>query len=304
MRSTVIPSLILSLLVAAASRGEDAIRDNEGKHLDILKNGKPLVRYMYEFDNSTPETTHETYKVYHHVFDPSGKQPITKGSGGQYTHHRGIFIGFARLGYNGKSYDLWHMKGNARLIHQKFLAKQADERSATVSSLIHWDVNTDQTVIEEKRTLTVYFNDPEAHLLADWTSELTAVAGDVLLKGDPEHAGVQYRPHNDVSKNKSAKYTFPKEGTDPRKDKDLPWVVLTYELGDAKYSVQHMRHPENPSDSVYSAYRDYGRFGNYFVKPIADGETLKLRYRFRITLGEAPAREELNRQYEAFVASQ
>lgn len=303
MRSIFIRSLLLILFVAAASQGEESIRDEAGKHLDILNGGKPLVRYMYEFDNSTPKTRHETYKVYHHVFDPAGKDFITKGSGGQYTHHRGIFIGFARLGYGGKTYDLWHMKGNANIIHQKFLAKQSDERSTTVSSLIHWDIDTDKTVIEEKRTLTVYFTDPDAHLLADWTSELTAVAGDVLLKGDPEHAGVQYRAHNDVSKNKSAKYTFHKDGIDPRKDKDLPWVVLTYKLGDATYSVQHMRHPDDPKDSVYSAYRDYGRFGNYFVKPVADGETLTLRYRFRITLGDAPSREALNQQYKAFVAS-
>lgn len=85
------------------------------------------------------------------------------------------------------------------------------------------------------------------------------------------------------------------------KDKDLPWVALTYKLGDATYTVQHMRHPKDPSDSVYSAYRDYGRFGNYFVQPIADGETLTLRYRFRITLGDAPTREALNQQYEAFI---
>jgi hypothetical protein len=301
MRSTIVLLITLLLPITAITRAEDAIQDSAGKHLDILKDGKPVVRYMYAFDNSTPETRHETYKVYHHVLDPAGKEFITKGSGGQYTHHRGIFVGFARLEHGGKTHDLWHMKGNCNLIHQKFLSKQGDKNSATVSSLIHWDIDNDKTIIEEKRTLTVYYTDSEAHLLADWTSELTAVSGAVLLKGDPEHAGVQYRPHNDVSKNKSAKYTFQNDGIDPRKDKDQPWVALTYKLGDATYSVQHMRHPKNPSDSVYSAYRDYGRFGNYFVKPIADGETLTLRYRFRITLGDTPTREALNQQYEKFV---
>lgn len=308
-RIMVSPTILLFLastgwaLVPSAARAEEPFQDEAGKHLDILQGDKPLVRYMYQFDNSSPDARHDTYKVYHHVFDPSGKSFITKGPGGRYTHHRGIFIGFSKLQHGGKTHDLWHMKGNASLIHQKFLAKQADGQSATVSSLIHWDVDTDKTIIEERRTLTVHFGDSQAHLLADWTSELTAVAGDVLLKGDPEHAGVQYRPHNDVAENKSAKYTFHQDGIDPHKDKDLPWVVLTYELGDATYSVQHMRHPNNPSDSVYSAYRDYGRFGNYFVAPVPDGETLRLKYRFRIALGDAPSREELNRHYEAFVAS-
>ena len=269
-------------LIAGRCLAADAIIDEKGEHLDILRDGKTLVRYMYAFDTSTPEARHETYKVYHHVFDPSGESPITKGPGGKYTHHRGIFIGFARLQHGGKSHDLWHMKGNCSIIHQKFLEQKADDQSATVTSLIHWDTDTDKTVLEEIRTLTVHFT-PDAHLLADWTTQLTAVNGDVVLRGDPEHAGIQYRPHNDVSVNKSAMYTFPKDGIDPLKDKDLPWVTLTYQLDDKTYSVQHMRHPDNPSDSVYSAYRNYGRFGNYFVKPIADGETLTLKYRFRIT---------------------
>ncbi len=287
---------IITLLAASAVAAEK--QQTKGQY-DITRNSQPVLRYMYDYDTTDATTVHNTYKVYHHVLNPAGK-PITKGPGGKFTHHRGIFVGFARMEYNGKTYDLWHMKGNARQIHQKFLEQKSDDKQATLSSLIHWNVDTDKTAIEEKRTVTVHHSG-DAYLLCDWTSELTPVGGDVLLKGDPEHAGVQYRPHNDVVGNKSAKYTFHKEGIDPKKDKDLPWVAMTYELNGEKYTVQHMRHPSNPSDSVYSAYRDYGRFGNYFVKPVKEGETLKLQYRFRITQGDAPSVAELQAQYDKYV---
>ena len=41
-----------------------------------------------------------------------------------------------------------------------------------------------------------------------------------------------------------------------------------------------MSHPDNPKDTIWSAYRDYGRFGA-FVKPeLKNGDSLTLRYRF------------------------
>ncbi|MFP6658945.1 MAG: DUF6807 family protein, partial [Pirellulales bacterium] len=274
-------------------------REEAGKHLDFLQNDKPIVRYMYAFDDSTDQARHETYKVYHHVFDPAGEAFITKGSGGKYTHHRGIFIGFARLGHGGKTYDHWHM-ANVNIRHKQFVEKEANDKSAAVTSLIHWNATDGKPIIEEQRTLRVHFFDKNAHLLTDFVSRLKAVNGEVVLKGDPEHAGMQYRPANEVAQNKSAKYTFHADGINPKKDRDLPWVALTYKLGQQLYTVQHMRHPDDPSDSVYSAYRDYGRFGNYFVHTIADGDSLTVRYRLRITLGAAPSREVLAAEYEKY----
>jgi len=62
-----------------------------------------------------------------------------------------------------------------------------------------------------------------------------------------------------------------------------------------------MRHPDNPKGSKYSAYRDYGRFGNFLTADINDGESLKLKYRIRITAGDAPTREVMAKKYEEFV---
>ena len=43
-------------------------------------------------------------------------------------------------------------------------------------------------------------------MLVDFTSELTAAHGAVELGGDPEHAGIQFRPSQKVAENKSGRY--------------------------------------------------------------------------------------------------
>ncbi len=62
-----------------------------------------------------------------------------------------------------------------------------------------------------------------------------------------------------------------------------------------------MNHPQNPKSTLYSAYRDYGRFGAFFQRELAAGESLDLKYRIRITLGETPDRSVLQRQYDAYL---
>ena len=133
---------------------------------------------------------------------------------------------------------------------------------------------------------------------------MKAVRGDVELNGDPEHAGVQYRPHNDVAAGDAdvkAKYLFHADGIDPREDKDLPWVAMSYGLGGKRYTVQHMNHPTNPKGTIYSAYRDYGRFGAFFVTTLKKDQTITLRYRFWISRGDIPSRETLAAQHATFV---
>ena len=288
-------------LTAGNAKRKEAFtfRDTAGKHFDILLNSKPVTRYMYERDTSDDKTKHNTYKVYNHVFDETGEKFLTKGPGGKFTHHRGIFIGFSRTSANGRKYDTWHMKGNNQ-IHQKIASKTAGAVLARYTALINWNEGEDKPMISEQREITVYNQGDSAILLLDFHTKLTAAASDVVLDGDPEHAGCQYRPHDDVAKNKSAKYLFHKDGLNLKKDKDLPWAALTYKLNDKQYHVQYLSHPSIPKGNTYSAYRDYGRFGAYFKKPIPKGETLELRYRFYVALGDMPERKEMADRYTAF----
>jgi hypothetical protein len=277
-----------------------SFKETPGKHFDVLLNSKPVTRYMCERDTTDDKTKHNTYKVYNHVFDETGEKFLTKGAGGKFTHHRGIFIGFSRTTANGKKYDTWHMKNNIQK-HMKIASKTAGPVLGRYTATINWNEGEDKPIITEQREITLYNQGDSAIMLMDFRTKLTAVRGDTILDGDPEHAGCQYRPHNDVSKNKSAKYLFHKDGLNLKKDKDLPWAALTYKLNDKQYHVQHLSHPTIPKGNTYSAYRDYGRFGAYFKQPVAKGETLELRYRFYVAKGDMPDRKEFAQRYTAFV---
>lgn len=275
-----------------------SLRDAPGDHLDVLVDGRIAARYMYAHDTSTPERRHETYKPYLHVFDAEGKAPITKGPGGQYTHHRGIFIGWNKIRFGGKTHDRWHM-GGGEIVHRRFLEKKTGPELATFTSLTHWNDDAGKPMIEEARTMTIRRAPAPARLVIDFTARLKAPNGDVVLDGDPEHAGVQYRPANEVVA-KETRYVFPKEGANPRADLDYPWVGESYTLGGKRHSIIHMNHPQNPKGTKYSAYRDYGRFGAFFTKELKSGETLTLRYRILVADGEMPPNEFIQKNWKAF----
>jgi len=284
---------------AASTKDAFAFKDTAGDHLDLLFAGRPVTRYMYAYDTSTPERKSATWKVYHHVFDAKGENVLTQGAGGkQYPHHRGIFFG-GKLDFDGGRGDWWHGQVQA---HQKFLEMTAGPVLARSTALIHWNTSEGRTVLIEERSMTAYRQTGGTLLLADFRSCVKSADGDVKLGADREHGGVQFRTHGDVDKQQT-KYCFPAEDTDVRKELDLPWVAMSITLNrpDAQpYSVQHMNHPNNPEETEYSAYRDYGRFGAFFRQEIKTGQTLCVAYRFWVVPGDLPPRETLQQRWVAF----
>jgi hypothetical protein len=288
-------------------------QDHQGRYLDLLFDGRKVTRYMYAHDTSSGQRTFETYKPFHHVYDASGNL-LTNGPDGEhsyvkdkilYPHHRGIFIGWNRLTFEAKRYDLWHMP-QAHQVHQQFVEQIAGPVLARSTALIHWNDDKGEPVIVERRQTTVFRQSDPTVLLLDFHTDLKAVRGDVFLNGDPEHAGFQYRPHDAVAKggpDVKAKYLFHEDGIDPRKDRDLPWVAMSYGLSGGRYSVLHMNHPDNPKSTLCSAYRDYGRFGAFFTKELGAGQTLTLDYRVWVGRGELPERRDLANRHAVFVGA-
>lgn len=302
------PVKFRNIRITPLDSGPTAFRwiDQGDGQTDLMAGDRRVLRYMHAYDTSTPERAHETYKCYHHVFDSTGEHPITKGPGGLYTHHRGLFIGWNRLTIGDREYDTWHMKETTQR-HRDTLLLEADDDSAKQAVDIDWCDSEGEPLIRERRELTVHAcSEPDTILLLDFTSHLTPAAGDVLLNGDPEHAGFQFRAHNDVADGPAevkATYLFHADGIDPRKDHDLPWVLMSYKLNGRQYNVEYLNHPDNPDSTIYSAYRDYGRFGAFPKVDVKQGETLTLKYRVWITEGAPPTREECQKMYEAYVNS-
>lgn len=273
---------------------------SEGKHVDILYGDKPLARYMMAFDPSTKESRFQTYKPFLQVFSKDGSRMITKGAGGNLPHHRGIFVGF-NIRHENKRYDLWHMKVGVQK-HLEFTQLKADNKSATLTSKISWETNDGVQLIEELRTYKLTLPD-FGYAAVELHSELKAVIGDVIMGGDPEHAGAQFRPADDIVK-KETIYTFHKEGINPRNDRDLPWFAETYRLatGKQKYTVLMLNHPENPTGSKISAYRDYGRFGAFPQFPLKAKQSKTLKYKWIISGGSMPESTVAQSAYDSFVS--
>jgi hypothetical protein len=315
-----------SLWTARLSEGDYAgkdtfsFQDTPGKHMDLVFDGRPVTRYMYEFDKSTPAKAQETYKVFTHVFDETGKDFITKGAGGHDTHHRGIFIGWSRLTVGSARYDLWGMSSGTQ-VHREFIETSAGPVLGRATTRIDWLDKAGKVLLTEQRTTTCFRQPEPALMLMEFATKLTALGEDILLTGDPEHAGCQFRAHNDVAvavgaaggsqtANKAPNelkttYEFHADGikTPGQKldnNKDLPWAAMCYALRGKRYHVEHMNNPANPKGTIYSAYRPYGRFGAYFVATIQAGQTLPLAYRVYAAAGTMPAREQLAQRRAAF----
>lgn len=313
---------LIAIIPGALFAAEPAFQwvDDEKKGECELKYGdQPVVRYMYAYDPSSEARLHETYKVYHHVFGPGTDQRITKGPGGEFTHHRGLFVAWNKTGYEGKTDDFWHCTKGAHQRHIRFVRSAADGKSASMTSEIHWNDAEGKPVIVENRTLAVSKLPGEEKSPAgfgwqiDWSSVLESRRGTITLDGDRQHAGFQFRADQPVAEAKSGRYIrpagFPEQPdavqVDDRKDPmghiNLNWFALSYPLGDNKYTIQYCENPELPKPSRYSE-RPYGRFGAFFQTTLAADKPLTLIYRVNVTRGDAPTRETLQKRYDAFVS--
>lgn len=289
-----------------------AWKETKGTHTDLTYGGQPVARYVHErIDLSSPERREQTYKPFHHVYDAAGEKFITKGPGGKFSHHRGIYFGFSKCRYTDASgkpvtVDTWHCKvakgdlPGTHQTHEEFLIQEADSDKAIQKVRIDWHGNDGAVFVEEERQLT-FRKAKDGALVVDFTSTLTPKVDKVTLDGDPQHAGFQFRASNEVAEStaKETYYIRPGSGkaepgktinwsgkTDNETTRDLPWKAMSFIVnGDERYTTVYLDHPDNPKPARFSE-RDYGRFGSYFVKEITPDRPLTINYRLVIGPGE------------------
>jgi hypothetical protein len=260
-----------------------SFREDTG-HSDLLYGKKPVWRQMTAYDPASKDSLHQTYKTFHHVWGFHGDGFITKGAGGQYTHHRGLFIGFSNTRVGDKRWDFWHCKG-VSVRHEKY-----DPEAQVMGSVLGrtrsqtgWYDPEGKVVVRDYRQVTAW-RQVEAQALLDFVITLEAVSGDVSLKGDPQHAGFQYRAvESKTGQGNKTAYVRSTESTGGKNDvwEGAEWITGIFQHGENNYAVTHMDHPKNPRPTVYST-RNYGRFGAYFEKDLKKGEKVELRYRIFI----------------------
>lgn len=277
--------------------------------LDSLSSDKrPVLQYMYEaLDDSSEERRMETYKIYHHVYDPKGERLVTKGPGGLFPHHRGLFFGFNRISYgpDGKhKADIWHCRNGESQAHTDFISSQSGPVLGRHLLAVDWNGQDGRVFAREQRELTAY-NVPRGNLI-EFASRLTSTVGQVNLDGDPQHAGFQFRASQHVPDHtKQRTYYLRPDGKDkPGSFRNwnhntskghpdhvnLPWNAMSFVIEGQRYTCCYLDHPENPKEARFSE-RDYGRFGSYFEYELTDDNSLELNYRIWLQEGEMTVAE-------------
>lgn len=291
----------LACLSSALAQTPYQIKDDkQEKQLDIFQSGKIIGRYFYKYDNSSGKNREDTFKTFLQIYSPDGKTAITKALGGDFNHHRGIYIGWNKITIDDLTFDCWHGHGAAQ-IHQEFTGGHVDRNGATFTSRLLWEkAKNGPPAIEEKRTMAFLPAPSPAYAMVDFTSTLKALDGKTAtLDGDPEHAGIQFRAANEVDRPKTL-YLYPKKGADAHKDTDYPWLACSFELEGKTYSVVYLNHPENPKDAKYSAYRDYARFGAFFKSTLEKDQSRTFKIRFIFLASKLPTADWIQKQYNAY----
>jgi hypothetical protein len=280
MRTVVI--LTLTLLVGLVAYAVEFTFDEQPYQLVLLGDGKPwLSTWMGPYD---PAKREETYKVYTHVFDLEGKAPITKGPGGKYTHHRGMFIGWKDTIVGDKHYNIWEMP-NSTQQHVQWLQKNAGKDKATQVEKIRWFNPDGKPLVEETRTITATPGQSGTRVF-DFQSTLSSLAGPIQLRGDLHHAGMKVRMENEVSEHEdTTQYILPEAAREEEGDKVVGawWVCCSPVVREKRYWLMHMTPPDHPTGQPVYSIRRYARFGAFFETDLQEGKPLTVNFRILLS---------------------
>jgi len=284
-------------LLAAACGAQEPVPEPEGRVVDG-PDGTPWVKLMTpEHDRRNREGT---YKPYTHLFGFDGETLLTKGAGGRFTHHRGLYIGWNKTHTAKGDFDTWHMRD----CYQAQVGEIAEERSddqVVVRYDVHWKGLKGEPFISEVREHVLRAGEGGERIV-DFTSTLTSLDGTIELRGDSHHAGMQVRLANEITEHEdTTEYILPEGAEEIDNDEvvDAHWTTCSAVIEGKRYWVLHMTDPDIDVD-LYSIRR-YARFGAFFQPDLAEGAPKT--FRFRVVLSETPLdRDASAERYAAFVA--
>jgi hypothetical protein len=253
---------------------------------DVLTaNGKVVARLMHpDYDASAPAAT---CRPWHQVLGLDGRL-LTKDLGGDFEHHRGLFLGWNRVECGARRFDFWHCnKGESQRVagistEANALAGSGGEQVVT----IEWTGADGISVMREERRLSAQTLADAAYCLRV-TSELRAIGDDVRLDGDAHHAGCHFRAVQTFAEKGADKLTYVLPGTAKGGEDDLwtdcEWIaaVLPFEKGPV--TVLRVEGPSNPP-ATWSA-RPYGRFGAMGSATVTATRPLRLEWVYCVAAG-------------------
>src|SRR2546421_9702726 len=257
---------------------------------ELLYGDKGVWRDMIKYD---PANRADTFKPYKHVYNFDGQNFITKGPGGKYTHHRGIFFGFNKTQFG----DFWHCPDVTQR-HDKYLPERESVGPVAAHDIevVNWVGKDDKPVVRDLREVTTWRMSP-TELVMDFDLTVEALGDEPLqLNGDAHHSGFHFRADQEVAEtndNKgkagSAVYILPASAKLIKDDvyEGCDWAEMTFSIKGKPYCVTHFDAPTNVRPIQYSC-RPYGRVGSFFTATVPKEKPLKLRDRIIVRDGSQP----------------
>lgn len=235
-----------------------------------------------------PEDATSTCKVYHHVFAPDGAR-LTKGEGGTFQHHRGLFVGWNRTRWNGRRFDFWHLPNgeSQRWVETQEPAALQLPNGAEVHH-IQWCAPDGTVVVDELRGLAVLEHDDDSYALL-LRIECRAPNGDVRLDGDPQHAGQQFRAPQRYAEDDAEPVRYVRPEAAERHENDVwtscDWIAQVQPGPDGPVTVLRIESPDNPGKTTWST-RPYGRFGATRTFDVTAERPLRIDQIYKVAMGE------------------
>ncbi|MEX0929344.1 MAG: DUF6807 family protein [Balneolales bacterium] len=125
---------------------------------------QPVIRYEHPvFDSGDIEGTK---KPFHQVYAPGGNRLITKGTGGLFPHHRGIYFGYNHVYVDERQIDIWHARNGERSEHFEVVKEFEGPVMGGHIVTIHWKDHDGEPFLEETREIRV-FRQPRGESLID-----------------------------------------------------------------------------------------------------------------------------------------
>ena len=117
-----------------------------------------------------------------------------------------MFFGYNKISFekDGKKMeaDIWHGKKGAAQTHEKTIVSEVGPVFGRHTNVIYWRKDG-VPFAHEIREVTAY--DLAGTTLVQFRSSLDSVVGPIKFRGDPQHAGVQFRASQDVPDKTKAK---------------------------------------------------------------------------------------------------
>ncbi|HNY85028.1 MAG TPA: PmoA family protein [Candidatus Hydrogenedentes bacterium] len=307
-------SFMAMAIASLAATGAFSLAEEAGK-VTVLDGGVPVMVYCAD-PVKAPKGVPEKFTrggYIHPLYGLDG-EVLTEDFPWDHYHHRGLFWAWPDSTVGGRKMDVWSLDG-ARQVFVKWLTKEADEKSARLTSECVWvfDDAPDAPVVRETAEMVVLPVEGDTRAM-DLTLRFENVGKETITvrgatTGNKGYGGLCLRPD---SKRKPMHFT----AAAGKIEKDVlelasPWadVSIAVEKGSEKLSglavFQHPSLPGYPHPGWIM--RNYGFLGQswphttpYDLEP---GKFFTLKYRVVIHRGSAEDAG-IEKLHEAYVRSE